>query len=77
MRTGLGGVRFVDFTKNDACAIALVRQHRFQHAPTGVVHRLGHLGLSQRFGLDVANNDQPAPLHKRGAEIRLGNSRQC
>ncbi len=69
MRTGLGGVRFVDLTKNDACAIALVRQHRFQHAPTGVVHRLGHFGLSQRFGLDVANNDQPAPLHKRGAEF--------
>lgn len=29
IRTGLGGVRFVNFLKNNACVIALVFQHCF------------------------------------------------
>ena len=37
-RTGLGGVRLVDLFKNNACAIAFVFQHCFQHSPASVQH---------------------------------------
>jgi len=47
-RAGLGGVRLVDLFKNNACAIAFVFQHGFQHGPARVKHRLCHFGFNQR-----------------------------
>ena len=42
-RTGLGGVRLVNFFENNTCVSAFVFQHCFLHAPARVQHRLRHL----------------------------------
>ena len=44
---GLGGVRLVDYLEHDTCVSAFIVQHRFQLAPAGIEHRLGHGGFNE------------------------------
>src|SRR6202023_4384838 len=56
---GLGGKRFIDFSKPHACVSAFVLQHGSKCAPARIEHRLGQSGLSECCGIDVADEDSP------------------
>lgn|SRR3989338_5708352 len=60
--TGLGGVRLADFPEHDTCVSALVGQHRFQLAPAGIEHGLGHIGFGEFLRTNIAHHNQIAPL---------------
>ncbi len=70
--TGLGGVRLVHNPEGDACVRAFVGQHRFQLAPAGIEHRLGHLGFDEFLRADIAHDDRVAALDQRAAEFVQG-----
>src|ERR1700735_5198744 len=66
---GLGGKRFIDFGKPHACVSAFVQQHGSKCAPTGIEHRLGLSGLSQRRGIYVADEQSPVGLDQAGTQF--------
>jgi hypothetical protein len=66
---GLGGKRFIDFSKPHACVIAFVQQHGSECTPTRIEHRLGHSGLGESGGIDVTDEDRTVGLHQAGAQF--------
>src|SRR5450432_421863 len=66
---GLGGKRFIDFSKPHACVSAFILQHGSERTPPRIEHRLGVSGLCQSRGIHVANEDSTVALDQPGAEI--------
>jgi hypothetical protein len=66
---GLGGKRFVDFSKPHACVSAFVLQHGSKCAPARIEHRLGLSGLCESGGIHVADEDSTVGLHQSGAQL--------
>lgn len=70
--TGLGGVCLADFPEDDSCVSAFVGQHRFQLAPAGIEHGLGHIGFDEFLRADIAHHNQIAAFDQRAAELVQG-----
>jgi len=66
---GLGGKRFIDLRKPHACVSAFVQQHGSKRAPARIEHRLGQSGLSERRGIDVADEDSTVSLDQPDAQF--------
>jgi hypothetical protein len=66
---GLGGKRFINFSKPHACVIALILQHGSKRTPARIEHRLGQLGLGERGGIDVADEESTVGLDELSAQF--------
>src|SRR5450755_928640 len=66
---GLGGKRFIDFSKPHACVSAFVQQHGSKCAPARIEHRLGLSGLGERGGIYVTDEDFTVGLDQAGAQF--------
>ena len=66
---GLGGKRFIDFLEPYACVSAFIRQHGSKRTPPRIGHRLGLLGLCERGGIDVTDEDCTVGLDQSGAQF--------
>src|SRR5699024_10052438 len=71
-RTGAGGVRLANLSKDDACVIAFIFQHRLELAPAGIQYRLGHAGLRELGGRDVAHHDFAVLTDQPAGELVQG-----
>jgi hypothetical protein len=69
LAAGLGGKRFIDFSKPHACVSAFVLQHGSKCAPARIEHRLGLSGLCESRGIHVADEQSPVGLDQTGAQF--------
>ena len=70
--TGYGGIRLIHFQENPTSVLALIVQQGSQGGPTGVKHRLGHIGFRQTRTGHVPDNDQSVVVDQFTAEFVQG-----
>ena len=58
-------IAFIDFLEPYARAIAFVLEHGAERAPAHIQHRLGHVGLGERRGVHVADEDDTVLPYER------------